>query len=256
MQNIASLNLGLQRDSVSAAFDEVQHKIKEFIGQMHGAAKAAWICVGVFIFGAVLFTGWHNWNLFARGANTEFGRSLSIVPALLLDGSIVVLLILLLTYFKDQTQWYVAACFNALLFLIIGYNTSVDYSLNANQELSATMQGYLQWGVAWSFLGTLAMWEIVIHLDPVHKMRMQKAQLEMRALRASNTAEVARIELELKKLTDELDFRKRLQAMMHEARMRATDGGDVKKALADYESAQSIAEATQIRESAPKANRR
>jgi hypothetical protein len=150
----------------------------------------------------------------------------------------------------------VAVGFNALLFLIIGYNTSVDYSLNANQPLSATMQSYLQWGVAWSFLGTLALWEIVIHLDPMHKIRMQKARLEMKALRASNTAEIERVELELKKLTDELAFRKRLQQMMHDARMRATSGVDVDKALADYERAQEVAEATQIRAAAPKALRR
>jgi hypothetical protein len=256
MQSTLTLGLNAQRDFVTEAFDEAQRKIKSFIGNTHTAAKAAWFCVGLFIFGAVLFTGWHNWSLFARGANTDFGRAVAIVPAVLLDGSIVVLLVLLLTYFKDGRQWAVAAIFNALLFLIIGYNTSVDYSLNAGQELSATMQSYLQWGVAWSFLGTLALWEIIIHLDPAHKIRMQKARLEMRALRESSAAEVERIELELQKLTDELDFRKKLHTMMHQARMRATDGGDVQKAIADYETAQAVAEATQIRDSAPKAQRR
>lgn len=256
MQNALTLDLNGQRDFVTEAFDEAQRKIKEFIGKTHGAAKAAWFCVGVFIFGAVVFTGWHNWNLFARGATTEFGRAVAIVPALLLDGSIVVLLVLLLTYFKDELQWRVAAGFNALLFIIIGYNTSVDYSLNANQPLSDSMQAYLSWGVAWSFLGSLALWEIIIHLDPVHKIRAQKARLEMRALRASNAAEVERIELELKKVTDELEFQKKLHAKMHDARMRATDGVNVEGSLKEYEQAVDIANATNIRASAPKTTRR
>lgn len=256
MQNVATLNIGVQRDFVTEAFDEAQRKIKEFIGEMHTAAKAAWVLVGAFIFGAVLFTGWHNWNLFARGATTDVGRAVSIVPALLLDGSIVLLLVLLLTYFKDPLQWWVAVAFNVLLFFLIGYNTSVDYSLNANEPVSATMQSYLSWGVAWSFLGTLALWEILIHLDPMHKMRMEKAKLEMKAMTASNLAELERVDLELRKVTDELEFRKKLHTMMHSARMRATDGSDVESALSDYERAQAIAEATQIRESSPKALRR
>lgn len=256
MQNIATLGLGVQRDFVTEAFDEAQRKIKEFIGKMHWAAKGAWFVVGAIIFSAVLFTGWHNWNLFARGATTEAGKAIAIIPALLLDGSIIILLVLLLTYFKDEWQWRVAAGFNALLFLIIGYNTSVDYALNANQELSATMQGYLSWGVAWSFLGTLALWEIIIHLDPMHKMRMQKARLEMRALRASNAAEVEHVELELKRVTDELEFQRKLHTKMHSARMRAADGVNVEEALKDYEQAVDIADATKIRESAPKARRR
>jgi len=256
MQNALTLGLNNQRDFVTEAFDEAQRRIKEFIGETHTAAKAAWFCVGAFIFGAVLFTGWHNWNLFARGASTEFGRALAIVPALLLDGSIVVLLVLLLTYFKDELQWKVAAGFNAALFIIIGYNTSVDYSLNANQPLSDSMQAYLSWGLAWSFLGTLALWEVIIHLDPMHKMRAQKARLEMKALRASNATELERVNLQLQRATDELEFQRSLHTKMHAARMRATEGGDVKEALSDYEDAQAIAHATGIRESAPKTTRR
>lgn len=253
MQSAATLNLGVQRDIIGDALKEAQTRIKDFIGKTHPAAKVAWFIVGAFIFSAVIFTGWHNWNLFARGATTDFGRSISIVPALLLDGSIVLLLVLLLTYFKDRLQWWVAVGFNVLLFLIIGYNTSIDYSLNASEPISATMQGYLSWGVAWSFLGTLALWEILIHLDPMHKMRMEKARLEMRALEASNDAELQRIELELVKLTDDLEYQKTLQTKMHNARMKAVKGEYVENALVDYEEAAAIAEARRIRSASPKA---
>ena len=65
MQNINTLGLHAhaQRDVILEAFEQAQERVKQFIGQMHTAAKAAWVCVGVFVFGAVLFTGWHNWNL-------------------------------------------------------------------------------------------------------------------------------------------------------------------------------------------------
>lgn len=225
MQNVTSLNLGVQRDIIGDAIKESQDRINEFIGKTHPAAKVAWGVVGAFIFGAVFFTGWHNWSLFARGADTELGKNLAIIPALLLDGSLVLLLVLLLTYFKDSKQWAVAVFFNTLLFIIIGVNTSLDYSMNANEPLSEGMHSYLRWGVAWSFLATLALWEIIIHLDPSHRMRMKKARLEMKAQESSNKAEIERIELELQRLTDDLEYQRTLQTKMHDARMKDDGGG-------------------------------
>jgi hypothetical protein len=253
MQNVASLNLGVQRDIIGDALKEAQERIKEFIGKVHPAAKVAWCVVGAFIFGAVFFTGWHNWSLFARGADTALGKNVAIIPALLLDGSLVLLLVLLLTYFKDSKQWAVAVFFNALLFIIIGVNTSLDYSMNTNEPLGDSMHAYLRWGVAWSFLATLAMWEIIIHLDPTHRMRMKKARLEMQAQESSNDAELQRIQLELAKLTDDLEYQKTLQTKMHNARMKAVRGEYVETALVDYEEAAAIAEARRIRSASPKA---
>ncbi|MCI0392926.1 MAG: hypothetical protein MOB07_29695 [Acidobacteria bacterium] len=253
MKDVTTLNLGVQRDIVGDALKEAQERIKDFIGKTHVAAKAAWCVVGAFIFGAVFFTGWHNWNLFARGADTDFGKGVAIIPALLLDGSLVLLLVLLLTYFKDSKQWAVAVAFNALLFLIIGVNTSLDYSINADEPLGEWMRAYLRWGVAWTFLGTLALWEIVIHLDPTHRMRMRKAKLEMMAQSSSNEAELQRIKLQLKGLTDDLEYHGTLQTKMHDARMKAVGGDYVERALVDYEEAASVAEARRIRSASPKA---
>jgi hypothetical protein len=248
MQSAATLHA----DVIAAAIEKTQAEIKRFIGETHPAAKLAWAVVGVFILAAVFFTGWHNWNLFARGAETEWGKTIAIIPALLLDGSLVLLLVLLLTYFKDETQWRVAVFFNVLLFILIGVNTSIDYSMALDAPLGESLQTYLRWGVAWSFLGTLAMWEIVIHLDPIYKQRMEKSKLELQAQIASNTAELKRLELALKRQTDELDYQSTLQEKMHDSRMKAVQGEFVQSALVDYEESEAVAEARRIRSYSPK----
>lgn len=242
-----------QRDIVSDALGEAREKIKAFIGKTHPAAKAAWFFVGALILSAVLFTGWHNWRLYSRGADTATGKTVAIIPALLLDGSIVLLLTLLLTYFKDRFQWWTAVIFNALLFLVIGANTSIDFSMNANEPLSTAMHAYLRWGVVASFLGTLLMWEIIIHLDPVHRMRMEKAKLEMKALQAANAAELRQIELEITRQTNEIDYQETLQTKMHASRMKATASSKVDEALTDFEESNAVFDAMRIRGAAPKA---
>jgi hypothetical protein len=249
MQNIATLH----GDIIGAAIEKTQAEIKKFIGEVHPAAKVAWTVVGIFILSAVFWTGYHNWNLFARGSETEWGKTVAIIPALLLDGSLVLLLVLLLTYFKDETQWRVAVLFNVLLFLIIGINTSIDYSMALNEPLGENLRTYLHWGVAWSFLATLAMWEVIIHLDPIYKQRMEKMKLELQAQRAANAAELTRFQLSLKRSTDELEYQSTLQERMHGARMNAVQGEYVENALIDYEKSEALAEAQRIRAYSPKA---
>jgi hypothetical protein len=251
MQSVASL--GEQRDIIADALSEAQRKVRAFVGETHTAAKFAWFAVGCLILSAVIWTGWHNWNLYARGANTETGKAIAIVPALLLDGSIVLLLILLLTYFKERLQWTVAVVFNALLFFVNAANTSLDFSMSANEPVGPEMQTYLRWGVVISFLGTLAMWEVLIHLDPAHRMKMQKAELEMKALNAANKAQLRTINLSIKRQTDALEYYEELQQKMHDARMHAVRGDLVQSALTDYEESEAVSEAMRIRSAAPKA---
>lgn len=253
---MAASTLNLQTQTVTEAIGDVKEAVREFVGRSHPAALIAWFIVGVILLFCVGFTGWHNWNLFSRGADTEFGKGISIVPALLLDGSIILLLVLLLTYFKDSLQWWIAVIFNAILFVIVGVNTSLDYSLTANEGLGDGMRFYLRWGVLGSFLLAFAMWEILIHADPKHRQRMARARLEMQAAADAAEIELELIELEIARKRNDLSYRKKKIQTEHARRMAALQREEVTEAWNDFETAEASAEAATIRNGRPKAQSR
>jgi len=173
---------GFNRTAATAQTEQVKKDVEKFSGKTHPAAKLAWVAIGCFIVMAVLFTGYHNWQLYKRGmGGTGVGDALAIVPPILLDGGIIVLLVLLIWYFKDPTQWLVGVVFNILLFVIVIVNTSLNYSLNSGEAMSAELKIYLHWGVLGSFVLVLAMYEILIHVDPNHKRQQEKAKLAAQA---------------------------------------------------------------------------
>lgn len=242
-----------QAATVNKAVEDVKKNVKTFVGKTHPAALVAWFLVGGILLAGVIFTGWHNWSLFARGADTDFGKLLAAIPPLMLDGSIVILLILLLTYFRDPLQWWVAVGFNVMLFVIVGVNTSLNYSLTSGEAINAGMKIYLRWGILGSFLFAFALWEILIHLDPHHTRRMARAKLEMQAEHDAAEIELEMIELQIQQQKDELAYRKTLAQKMHAARMKATESKDVEAALIDYEKGNAVLDAKEIRGTLPNA---
>ena len=244
--------LNNQAATVSAAIQDVKNNVREFIGKSHPAALIAWFLVGVFLLAGLIFTGYHNWNLFARGAGTDAGRTLAIVPPFLLDGSIALLLVLLLTYFKDGLQWWLAVLFNALLFVIVGINTSLDYSLSNHEILGDGLRAYLRFGLLFSFLLTFILWEILIHVDPKHRQRMKRARLEMKAAEDAAEIELDLIELSIQAQKNDLEYRKERVKRKHNARMAALKREEVEAAWDDYETGEAESEAETIRSEAPK----
>lgn len=248
----ATYALNNQAATVAAAVEDVKKHVREFIGTAHPAALVAWFLVGVILFVGVLFTGYHNWNLFARGTHTDAGQILAIVPPLMLDGSIVLILTLLLTYFRDALQWWVSVAFNVILFVIVGVNTSLDYSLANGEALSNGLQVYLRWGVLGSFLLAFALWEIIIHLDPKHRQRMARGKLEMQAELDAAQIELELIELGIQAQKYDLSYKKKRLEKKHTARMAALEREEVAEAWGDYETGEAEAEAEAIRSEAPK----
>lgn len=241
------LTLNHQAATVNNALAEVRKSVKGFASKTHPAALVAWFIVGLILLCGVVFTGWHNWSLFARGANTDFGQIVAAVPPLMLDGSIVLLLVLLLTYFRDPLQWWVAVGFNALLFIIVGINTSLNYSLTTGEAVTGGMRIYLRWGILGSFLLAFAVWEILIHLDPIHKRNAAKAKLEMQAEDDAHQIELELIQMEIEQRRNDLEYQKTVAGKMHAARMKAAQSADVDQALIDFEKQEAIQRAKVIR---------
>jgi hypothetical protein len=221
--------------------------MRDFIGRAHPAAKIAWFVVALILLAGLLFTGFHNVKLYARGLPSGAAQVFALAPALMLDGSIAVLLILLLTWFKDGTQWLVAAVFNLLLFVIVGANTILDYNLANGAPLNGGMLIYLRGGIVGSFLLAFAMWEVLIHLDPVNKRRKAKGALELQAENALHGFEVALLQFELEKKSDDLEYERKLHQLMHSRRIRAAESDTVEAALDTYESREAAEKARRIR---------
>lgn len=238
--------------ALKGATQDVKQNLKGLFSKTHPAAFIAWCAVGLILFAGVIFTGLHNWNLFSRGAMTSFGQASAIIPPLLLDGSIMLLLVLLLTYFCDSVQWWVAVIFNAVLFIIVGVNTSLDYSLATGEPLSDGMRLYLQWGIVWSFLLAFVGWELIIHLDPRHKRQATRARIEDEAEDEVHELELEILRIDIQQKKDDLEYEKKIRERMHSARIKAADSDEVERALMDFEKGEAISKAKNIRESLPK----
>jgi hypothetical protein len=243
----------INKTASNNAVQDIKKNLKGMFSKTHPAALIAWGIVGLILLVGVIFTGYHNWNLFSRGATTDFGRTAAIIPPLLLDGSIVLLLVLLLTYFRDRLQWWVAVLFNAILFIIVGVNTSLDFSLATNESLSEGMNFYLRWGVVWSFLLAFIGWEIIIHLDPRHRRRAARAEVEEEAEAETHELELELFKMELQQQRDDFEYEKKLQERMHAARMKAANSDEVESALVDFEKGEAVGRAKKIRGVLPKA---
>jgi hypothetical protein len=239
--------------STASAIADVKKSVRDFVGRTHPAALVAWFLVAVILFAGILFTGYHNWNLFARGAKTDFAQILAAVPPLMLDGSIAILCVLLLTYFKDPLQWWVAVLFNVILFVIVGFNTSLDYSLTNNETLSDGLRVYLRWGVLGSFLLAFALWEVIIHLDPRHKRQAAKGRLELQAEEDAHRIELELIQLDILARQNDLAYQKEQEQRKHQARMNALKRDEIAEAWNEFEDDTTEAEAERIRQEGRKA---
>lgn len=245
---------GFGRSSAQAQTQGIKERVKEIAGSMHPGAVIAWVVVAGFIICGLLYTGYHNYQLYRRGMGSDaFAGIVAFVPPLLLDGGIAVLLVLLLTYFKDQLQWYVAVGFNIALFIIVILNTSLNFSLNAGEQLTDGMRTYLHWGPLGAIVLALVMYELLIHLDPSHKLAQQKALITAKAAQEAHALEVKAIELDISEQQAQLDYEFMLREKMNVARLNAISSQDVDAALVDFEKHEAVERAKQIRQSHPNA---
>lgn len=243
---------GFNNSASNANTQNIQSRVKEIVGKMHPAAVVAWFVVAAFVLLGLLYTGYHNYQLYKRGMDHDsIANVVAFVPPLLLDGGIAVLLVLLLTYFKDGLQWLAAVIFNVALFVIVIFNTSLNFSLNAGEQLSDGMRTYLHWGPLGSMVFALVMYELLIHLDPKHRREQQMAKITAKAQEDAHNLQVAAIQFDVSEQQAELEYQLQLRGKMHDARMKAIDSQDVDGALIEFEKREAIERAKQIRGAHP-----
>jgi hypothetical protein len=225
---------------------DVKSNVRSSVSKSHPAALLAWAMVAVLLVGAVAFTWYHNYRLFARGL-PEGMTWLAFAPPSLMDGSILLILVLYLFWMRDGMQKLVALGFNLLLFVFVAVGTIIDYNLSTGEQISGGLRTWLTVGLVASFLITLAGWEIIIHLDPANRQRAKRGALELEAEEAAFNLEMENMRFQVEQAQSELEFQRKLHAQMHARRMKAVEGEQVSSALEDFERSEGAVRAKEIR---------
>lgn len=243
-----------QQTSTSKAVDQVKKRVRE-LSKLHPVALVVIVIASILILAGAVFTGYHNYELYRRITSSPL---VALIPPLLLDGSMILLLAGFIFWFASPTQKIVAALFNIALFLIVGFNTSLNGTLNSGEALSEGMRLYLHYGMIAAFLFVLGGWMLIFHLDPIVKRNEERAKLNADAQQTAHEVEVDQFKLQMETDKAELEYQLTLAQAMHSARMKALDSEDVKEALIEWEKQNALIEAKNIRGTLPlpKAERR
>lgn len=244
---MATIHALTAQDQGSKAIEQVKKRVGE-LSTLHSVAKLIMAAAACLIFAAAIYTGYHNYELYHRITSSGL---IALVPPILLDGSMLLLLGGFIFWFTDPMQKVVAGLFNLLLFVIVGFNTSLNGSLTAGERLTAGMTLYLEYGVIASFLFVLGAWMLIFHLDPLVKRNEERAKLNAEAQQAAHECEVAQLRLQLGEDKAELEYQLALKGAMHGARMKALKSEDIQEALIDFEKENALIEARNIRGAVP-----
>jgi hypothetical protein len=235
------------QNAANKVVEQVKKRVAE-LSKMHPAAKLIMGLATFLIIAAAVYTGYHNYELYRRITSSPL---VALVPPLLLDGSMLLLLGAFIFWFTDSTQKLLAGLFNLALFLIIGFNTSLNGSLESGEQLAGWMRLYLDYGIIASFLFVLGAWMLIFHLDPIIKRNEERAKLNAQAQQTAHEVEVEQMQLQMENDKAELQYQLKLSEAMHSARMKALDSEDVKDALIDWEKENALIEAKNIRGTLP-----
>jgi hypothetical protein len=126
------------------------------------------ICLLMIGIGLVI-TAQHNYHLFQK---TITGTDMELIPiaiVVLLDGSIVGLTFASFFWFHPGLQKQLATIFLVLIFAIVFLNTIVDSMWNAGDAMPDWLRTYATFVIFGTPVIAIAMWEVLLHIDPVKK---------------------------------------------------------------------------------------
>jgi len=173
------------------------------------------------ILAGAIYTGIHNFNLFARYLPEE-QTVFALIPVLLLEGSLLLLLIAQFTWLVAPAQRIIATVASWALFAIIAANTLLDSATQAGSQPPAWLSTYATLMLPITPVAVVATWKLIIDADPARRRAAARATLEAA-----------------------------IEAAQHEATLAALDQDDITRAIADYRTSTAALAAARIRASAP-----
>lgn len=151
---------------------EFMHRSK-----LNGAKSIVIGIVVIFLLIGVIYTGIHNYNLFSRGLHTD-QAVFALIPAILLEGSILLALAGSFVWFSGGSQKMFASAFGWILFAIVAANTTVDSMINSSETMPAWLNIYSTFFLFATPIATMASWKLILDLDPSKKALDQAKALE------------------------------------------------------------------------------
>jgi hypothetical protein len=236
-----------QISSAKTIITETRQKMSQVLTGLHPAAKIALFLVGVIVTLALIFTAYKNWCLYSRVTSGQAGMIIAAIPPVLLDGSIGLLLVLLLFYITDGLQKLACILFNVVLFLVVGFNCVLENKLQTGSALTSGWRLYLEFGLVSVFLLCLLGWEFFLHLDPLIKRRQDRAEKEQSATQRAHELEMKAVEMDLEQKLADVNYEIQLRKKMNDARERTLASTTLDDELLNFEQREAIARAKQVR---------
>lgn len=244
----STISISTQQATLSDRATENIKKKLEALSKLNPMAKAVMVVASLFVIVAAVYTGYHNWQLVNRLINN---KALSLIPPVLMDGSMLLIPLAFFVWFTDGTQKLIAIVFEIALFLIVGINTVLNGSYTTGQALTEDGRLYVSAFITISFLLVLAGWILIFHCDPIIKRHEEKAAKTAEAEQLAHDLQIEQMKNGISKERADFDHQTALFDAMHSARMKALQSDDVHTALLDYEKGLAIAEAQRIRGALP-----
>ena len=144
--------------------------------QRAARAITATLAAALIIAGAI-YTGVHNFNLFARYLPQD-QQVFALIPVLLLEGSLLLLLIAQFTWLTSPTQRIIATASSWVIFVTLAANTLIDSTIQANSQPPDWLQLYATFALPVTPVLVTAIWKMIIDADPARARARARAMLE------------------------------------------------------------------------------
>jgi len=184
--------------------------------QRAARAITATLAAALIIAGAI-YTGIHNYNLFARYLPQD-QQVFALIPVLLLEGSLLLLLIAQFTWLTSPTQRIIATASSWVIFVTLAANTLIDSTIQANSQPPDWLALYANFALPITPVLTTAIWKMIIDADPARARARARATLEAA-----------------------------IEQAQHEATLAALDEEQITRAIADYRTTTAALAAQRIR---------
>jgi len=184
--------------------------------QRAARAITATLAAALIIAGAI-YTGIHNFNLFARYLPQD-QQVFALIPVLLLEGSLLLLLIAQFTWLTSPTQRIIATASSWVIFVTLAANTLIDSTIQSNNQPPDWLQLYATFALPVTPVLVTAVWKLIIDSDPARARARARATLEAA-----------------------------IEQAQHEATLAALDEEQITRAIADYRTTTAALAAQRIR---------
>lgn len=159
--------------------NESQTSIGEILSEGRTTAVRN-VVIGIgafFLLAALIYTGIHNYNLFARYLPDD-QKFFAALPVILIEGSVVAFIVGSFVWFGFGTQKLLAQIFGWMLFAVAGANTLIDSIYQAAETAPAWLALYAFWVLPVTPVVVAAMWKLIFDTDP--RKRTMDARMAMR----------------------------------------------------------------------------